>query len=62
LHQTSAAVRDATHQQSEQGVEAFYNYFITPWLRLTGDLQWVDTGSADLNDAVLAAIRLQTRF
>ena len=46
----------------EQGVEAFYNYFITPWLRLTGDLQWVDTGSADLSDAVLAAVRLQTRF
>lgn len=46
----------------EQGIEAFYNYFITPWLRLTGDVQWIDTGRADLDDAVLAAVRLQTRF
>jgi porin len=27
----------------EQGVDALYNYFITPWLRLTGDTQWIDT-------------------
>jgi porin len=46
----------------EQGVEAFYNYFITPWLRLTGDIQWIDTGRDDLTDAVLTAVRLQTRF
>jgi porin len=46
----------------EQGVEAFYNYFITPWLRLTGDIQWIDTVRNDLDDAVLAAVRLQTRF
>jgi porin len=46
----------------EQGVEAFYNYFITPWLRLTGDIQWIDTGRDDRDDAVLTALRLQTRF
>ena len=46
----------------EQVVEAFYNYFITPWLRLTGDIQWIDTGRDDLDDAVLTAVRLQTRF
>ncbi len=46
----------------EQGVEAFYNYFITPWLRLTGDIQWIDTGRDDRVDAVLTAVRLQTRF
>jgi porin len=46
----------------EQGVEAFYNYFITPWLRLSGDIQWIDTGRNDLDDAVLTAVRLQTRF
>jgi porin len=46
----------------KQGVEAFYNYFITPWLRLTGDLQSIDTGRADLSDAVFAAARLQTPF
>jgi porin len=46
----------------EQGVEAFYNYFVTPWLRLTGDIQWIDTGRDDRDDAVLTAVRLQTRF
>jgi porin len=46
----------------EQGVEAFYNYFITPWLRLSGDIQWIDTGRDDRNDAVLTSVRLQTRF
>jgi len=46
----------------EQGVEAFYNYFITPWLRLSGDIQWIDTGRNDLDDAVFTAVRLQTRF
>lgn len=46
----------------EQGVEAFYNYFITPWLRLTSDIQWIDTGRDDREDAVLTAVRLQTRF
>ena len=45
-----------------QGMEAFYNYFITPWLRLTGDIQWIATGRADREDAVLTAVRLQTRF
>jgi hypothetical protein len=39
----------------EQGVQAFYNYFITPWLRLTGDIQWIDTGRDDRQDAVLTA-------
>jgi porin len=46
----------------EQGIEAFYNYFITPWLRLSGDIQWIDTGRDDRDDAVLTAVRLQTRF
>jgi porin len=48
--------------EDEQGFEAFYNYHITPWLRLTGDIQWVDTGRTDRDEAVLAAMRLQTRF
>ncbi len=46
----------------EQGIEAFYNVHITPWLRLTGDVQWIDTGRTDLDDAILASLRLQTRF
>lgn len=46
----------------EQGVEAFYNYSITPWLRLTGDVQWIHTGRTDLADTVLTAVRLQNRF
>lgn len=46
----------------EQGVEAYYNWAIAPWLRLTGNIQWIDTGALRLDDAVVAALRLQTKF
>lgn len=33
-----------TPLRDEQGVELFYNYSITPWLHLSGDIQWVSPG------------------
>jgi hypothetical protein len=30
----------------EQGIEAFYTLAVTPWLRLTADLQWVNPARA----------------
>jgi porin len=46
---------------SEQGVECFYNFEITPWMHLTPDLQViVNPGGTDLNDvAVVYGLRLQ---
>lgn len=44
----------------EQGVEIFYNFFLTPWIRLTGNLQYINI--KDQDDPVVAAVRLQIRF
>lgn len=50
------------YRRSEGGVEAFYNWTITPWLRLTGDLQVVELWNALRPRATYMALRLQTRF
>jgi porin len=50
------------YRRSEGGVEAFYNYAITPWLRLSADLQIVDPWNATKTRATYSALRLQTKF
>ena len=50
------------NRRSEGGVEAFYNFAITPWLRLSGDLQVIDPWIPSASRAVYAALRLQTKF
>jgi porin len=50
------------YRRSEGGVEAFYNWAITPWLRLSGDLQVVEPWNALKPRATYMALRLQTRF
>lgn len=49
-------------RQDERGVEAFYNLAITPWFRLTGDIQWIDPFNATKDDVVVTGLRAQTRF
>jgi porin len=46
---------------SEQGIEAYYNIEITPWLHITPDLQIiVNPGGADMKDtSVVYGIRAQ---
>jgi porin len=46
----------------ERGIEVFYNYALTSRVRLTGDIQWIDPGRAEKDDAVIAAMRLRTKF
>lgn len=46
----------------EKGLEAYYNLAITPWLRVTADVQWIDTGRPERDDAVIAGLRSQTKF
>jgi porin len=48
--------------RDEQGVEAFYNLAVTPWLRVTANLQWIDTSDPSRKDAVFAGLRTQVRF
>jgi porin len=47
----------------ETGIEAFYNFAITPWLQLSADVQWIDPGiKASDDDTWVLGTRLFTRF
>jgi porin len=50
------------NRRSEGGVEAFYNLAITPWLRLSADLQVIDPWNPSKSRATYGALRLQTKF
>jgi len=49
-------------RRSEGGIEAFYNLAITKWLRLSGDLQFVEPWNPTKMRATYAGLRLQTKF
>jgi porin len=49
-------------QQDEQGVELFYNYAVTPWCRLTVDLQVAEPSTVGYNTVILPCMRLQMLF
>ncbi len=46
----------------EEGIEAYYNIAVTPWFRVTGDLQWIDSFEGNGEDAWFAGIRSQVKF
>ncbi|OCP34877.1 carbohydrate porin [Ensifer sp. LC163] len=48
--------------RDEQGVEGFYNMAVTPWFRLTADLQVIAPGVEDASTAVLGSLRAQVKF
>jgi porin len=43
-------------------VEGFYNFAITPWLRLSADLQIIDPWNPSKQRETVTALRLQTKF
>ena len=47
---------------NELGVEAFYSYAVTPWLHLTGDLQYIDPGRGGRKRSTIAGTRLNIKF
>lgn len=49
-------------RRSEGGVEAFYNFAITPWLRLSADLQLIDPWNPAKQRETYMALRLQTKL
>ncbi len=49
-------------RRAEQGIEAFYNLAITPWFRVTADVQWITPWEAAKKNAVVGAVRTQLRF
>jgi porin len=50
------------NRRSEGGMEGFYNLAVTPWLRLSADLQVIDPWNPSASRATYAALRLQTKF
>ena len=48
--------------ENECGMELFYNATLTPWMRLTGDLQIIDPGVPSKDLAVLLGLRATVRF
>jgi porin len=46
----------------EMGVELFYNCAVTPWLRVTADLQIIDPASGDNDAAVVGGLRASIAF
>jgi porin len=49
-------------RRDEQGMEAYYNLALTPWLRVTANLQWINPTIPDRKDAVFAGLRTQVKF
>lgn len=49
-------------QQDEYGVELFYNCAITPWCRLTANLQVARPSTVGLDNVIIPGLRLQILF
>ena len=48
--------------RAEQQVEMFYNFHITPWLRLTADLQIIRPTQSTADTAIIPGTRLKIIF
>jgi porin len=57
-----ALARPFLPQQDEYGVELFYNAAITPWARLSFDLQIARPSTAGFNTAIIPGLRFQLLF
>jgi len=48
--------------EDEVGLEAYYNFAITPWALLSADVQWVNQGLSTSKNAWVMGTRLTLRF
>lgn len=55
-------LRPVLRLEDEQGVEAFYNYAVTPWLKITGNLQVIDPALRENDRSVFLGLRAQVKF
>jgi len=46
----------------EQGLELFYSHAVTPWLHITGDIQYINPASGSNNNAFVTGLRTNIRF
>lgn len=57
-----SAVAPLVNFDNEQGAEIFYNLAVTPWFRVTADLQWIDSAIGANDHAWIGALRANVRF
>lgn len=57
-----SAVAPLARFDDEQGVEMFYNLAITPWFRVTADLQWIDPVTGASDHAWIGELRANIKF
>lgn len=56
------AVSGLADFNDEQGLEAFYNFAVTPWFRLTADVQLIRPARGNLDEAWVGELRASIRF
>ena len=56
------AVSPVSNFDTEQGVEAFYNFAVTPWFNISADIQWIDPANGDNDSTWLGALRVGVTF
>ncbi len=59
---TSDDLPDFLHLGDEQGVEAFYNFAVTPAFLITADLQVTDSAKQGIGTAIIGGLRATLRF
>jgi porin len=47
---------------AETGVEVYYNFAVTPWFRLSADVQWVDPARSAVGQAWVGGLRASVQF
>ncbi len=56
------AAEPLARYRDEEAVEIFYNLALTPWLRITADLQIIDPVTVASDTAVVTALRANVAF
>jgi porin len=54
--------RVGIRRRDETGVEAFYSLALTPWLRVSANVQWIRPTQPEKKDAMFTGLRTQVRF
>ena len=49
-------------ESGTQGVEAFYNVAVTPWIGISPDVQWIDGGNRRADDTWVFGLRVTLAF
>ncbi|MFC1665082.1 carbohydrate porin [Pseudomonadota bacterium] len=51
-----------TNFHNEGGLEVFYSFWVTPWLQIGADIQYINPARGDYKNALIPSLRTQIRF